>query len=120
MVRAEADGTGFLHPLFHAEFVAVEPGLTFNYGEFAGIKLWVVDGFPDAEEFDGVPISQPVGDEEVAVLGLEHVGQGNVVAFRRAEDGDFDSLNFDGGFGGLFHRACFISFGKVRSRPARG
>ena len=104
---AEADGSGFLHPFLHAEFVAVEPSLTSNYGEFAGIKLWVVDGFPDAKEFDGVPIPQPVGDEEVAVLGLEHVGEGDEVAFRGAEDGDFDSLNFDGGFGGLFHRDWF-------------
>ena len=50
--------------------MVVQTGLTFNYGEFAGIKPGVVDGFPDAEEFDSVAVAQPVGDEEVAVLGV--------------------------------------------------
>ena len=101
--RAEADGRGFFDPILHAELVAVQAGLAFNCGEFAGIKTRVVDSLPDAEELDGVPVAQPVGDEKVAVLGLEHVGERNVVTVRGAEDGDFDSLDFDGGFGGLFH-----------------
>jgi hypothetical protein len=32
------------HPFLDAELVAIQPGLTFNYGGFAGIKLGVVDG----------------------------------------------------------------------------
>ena len=41
---------------------AVETGLTFNCGEFAGIKIGVVNGFPDTEKLDGVAISEPVRD----------------------------------------------------------
>jgi hypothetical protein len=48
------------------ELAAVEPGLIFNYGEFAGIKIRVVDSLSDAEEFQGIAVAQPaekgVGD----------------------------------------------------------
>jgi len=101
--RLESDGPGCLYPLLHTEFVAVETGLTFNCGEFAGIKIRVIDGLPDAEKFDGVPISEPVGDEKVTILGLEHVGQGNEVSLRSVQNRDFCSLDFDGGFDRLFH-----------------
>jgi len=75
---AETDGVGFHHPFLDAELVTVQTGLAFNYGKFAGIKIWVMDGLPDPEEFDGVAVAQPVGDEEIAILGFQHVGQGNV------------------------------------------
>jgi len=35
----------------------VETGLTFNYGEFATIKTWVENRFPDAEELDGIAVA---------------------------------------------------------------
>ena len=47
----QADGIGFLDPLPDAKFIAVHPGLAFNYGEFAGIKIGVVDGLPDADKW---------------------------------------------------------------------
>ena len=64
---AQADGPGFFDPFLHTELVAVEAGLAFNCGEFAGIKPGVVDALPDAEEFDGVTVAQPVGNEEIAI-----------------------------------------------------
>jgi len=64
--RSQADCMGLFDPLLHTELEAVQPGLTFNYGEFAGIKLRVVDCLPDAEEFHSVAVAQPVGDEKFA------------------------------------------------------
>ena len=75
----QADGFGFLNPLLDAEFVAVQAGLTFNYGEFARIKVGVMNGLPNAEEFDGIAVAQSVRNEKVPILGLQHVGQRNEV-----------------------------------------
>src|SRR3569832_2388342 len=97
----QADGPGFLRPLLYAELVAVEARLAFNYGEFAVIKSGVVDRLPNAEEFDGVAVSEPVGNEKVPVLGFEHVGQGNEIPFLTAENGHVRSPDVDGGFLGL-------------------
>jgi hypothetical protein len=91
----KADGVCFLHQLFDAEFVAVETGLTFNCGEFAGIKTGIVDAFPDAEKLLGVAIAKPVRDKEIPVLGLQHVGQGDGILPFAVNDGDFRSLNAD-------------------------
>jgi len=85
----KADGVCFLHQLFDAEFVAVETGLTFNCGEFAGIKTGIVDAFPDAEKLLGVAIAKPVRDKEIPVLGLQHVGQGDGILPFAVNDGDF-------------------------------
>jgi len=54
---AETNGIGLLHPFLDAELVTVQSSLTFNYGEFAGIKIRVVDDLSNTEELDGVPIS---------------------------------------------------------------
>ncbi len=37
-----------------------EAYLAFNYGKFAGIKRWIVDGLPDAKEFNRVSVTKPV------------------------------------------------------------
>jgi len=36
-----------------------------------------VDLFPDAEELDRVAVAKPLGDEKLAILGLEQVGAGD-------------------------------------------
>ena len=41
----QSDGVGLGYPLFDADFVAVEPRTAPNYGEFAIIKIGVVDAF---------------------------------------------------------------------------
>ncbi len=53
--------------------MAVEASLTFNYGEFTIIKIRVENRLPDAEELHRVPVPEPVGDEEVAILSPQHV-----------------------------------------------
>ena len=66
-------------PLFDAELIAIQAGMAFNYGEFAIIKIWVVDLFPYPKEFDGVSVSQPVRNEKVPIFRLEHIRQGNII-----------------------------------------
>ena len=83
--------------------VAVETGLAFNCGEFAGVKIGVINGFPDAEKLDGVPISEPVRDEKIPILGLEHVSQGYEVTVWRIQNRDFCSLDFDARLRSFFH-----------------
>lgn len=93
----QADGVGLFHPLLDAQLVAVQARLTFNCGEFAGIKIGIVDRFPNPEKFDGVPVPQPVGDEEFSILRFEHVRQGNEVVFIPMQHSDFRALDLEGG-----------------------
>ena len=47
------DSNSFLNPLLWGEGEAVQSSLFFNPVEFDGIKIGVVELFPDAEEFQG-------------------------------------------------------------------
>ncbi len=113
--RPQSDGVGFLHPFLDTELVAVQPGLTFNYGEFAGIKIRVVDGFPDTEKFDGIAVAQPVGDEELTVLGFEHIGERDEILVLVANHGNLGALDVDRGVGGFFlhARSPFLIFSQA-------
>ena len=78
--------------------MVVQTGLTFNYGEFAGIKPGVVDGFPDAEEFDSVAVAQPVAHDIVRmvhVLEPGDVGKADVILLLLGKDGDGRAPDFD-------------------------
>ncbi len=48
---------------FGGEDEAVQPGLLSNPVEFDGIKIGVVEPLPDAEELNGVAVSQPVPNQ---------------------------------------------------------
>ena len=96
----EANGVGFLNPFFDTELVAVQSGLTFNYGEFAVIKIWVEHGFPDAKELHGVPVAEPVGDKKLPIFRSQHVGEGDIIAILAGDNRYGCSANGDGaGFG---------------------
>lgn len=101
--RTQPDRMGLLHPFLHAQFVTVQPGLAFNYGEFAGIKRRVVDAFPDTKELDGISVAQPVGDEELAVFGRQHVGERNEISERVRKNRYRGALDIDRGLGGFAH-----------------
>ena len=58
----EAHGSGFLDPLLWREDEAVQAGLHSNPVEFDGIKIRIVELFPDAEKLDGIAIAQPIAD----------------------------------------------------------
>jgi hypothetical protein len=76
----------------------VEPGLLFNPIEFDGIKTGIVDLLPEAEELDGVAVSEPVGDQVVRALRVfvaGDVGQADVILVVDAGEADFAGENFD-------------------------
>jgi len=100
----ESNGVGFLNPFFDTDFVTIQSSLAFNYGEFAIIKSGIEHGFPDAEEFDGVPIAKPVGDEKLPVFRPQHVGEGDIVAILAGYDRDRGSANGNGAGFGFAHR----------------
>jgi len=79
-----------------ADLIAVQAGLTFNYGEFATIKVGIVNTLPYAEKLDGVAVPQPVRNKKIAIFRLEHIGQGNVVLILLGKNGDGRPLNIDG------------------------
>lgn len=85
----QSDGIGLGYPFLDAELVVVEPSLSFNCGESAIIKFRVMNLFSDADEFHGVAVAQPVGDEKVPILGFEHVRKRDeiLVAIRIDRDG---------------------------------
>jgi len=50
---------GLPDPLFRRENETVEPGLFSKPVELDGIKIRVVELFPDTEKFDGVAVPDP-------------------------------------------------------------
>jgi hypothetical protein len=76
----------------------VETGLLSKPIEFDGIKTGVVDLLPEAEEFEGVAVAQPVADQVVGVNGFlvaGDVGQADVILVVDAGESDFAGENFD-------------------------
>ena len=72
--RDNASRIGFFNPLFHRKSKSVEAGLIFNSLEFGGIKIGVVDFFPDAEKLDRVFVSLPFLDEHQPIIDIpDHV-----------------------------------------------
>jgi len=69
------DGVGFLNPFFHADLVAVEPSLIFNYGEFAIIKTGVESGLAYVEEFHRITVSVPIRYEELSIFRSENISK---------------------------------------------
>jgi hypothetical protein len=71
-------------------------GLISNSLEFEGIKTWVVDAFPDAEEQDRVFIFEPLLDQCASSIEVAHpVGERNVISTRLRENADGCSLNLN-------------------------
>jgi hypothetical protein len=93
--------------LLGADFIAVQSGVAFNYGEFAIIKSGIVNLLPDAEELNRIAVSQPVGNEKIPILGFEHIGQGNIVLILNGKDGNIRLQN------DKFFFAIFITNGSI-------
>ena len=76
----------------------IEAGLHSNPIEFDGIKIGIVDLLPEAEEFDGVAVAQPIEDQVVRALRVfvaGDVGQADVILVVDAGEADFAGENFD-------------------------
>ena len=104
--RLEPNGPGSLDPLSWGEGEAVEAGLIFKGLEFETFKIWVVDLFPDPDEFEGVAISHPTVDERVIAKLFRHVRERDEVVAVVRDDGDGRSLDFQAGALGLCHDCC--------------
>jgi len=75
----QSDGMRLLHPFLDANLIVMQSGLTSNCGEFAIIKIGIIDGFPDTKKLDGIAISQPIRDEKVSIFCLQHIGKGDEI-----------------------------------------
>ena len=76
----------------------VEARLLSNPIEFDGIKTGIVNLLPQAKEFDGVAVAEPVGDQVVRALRVfvaGDVGQADVILVVDAGEADFAGENFD-------------------------
>jgi hypothetical protein len=58
--------------------VAVQASLGFNYGEFAIIKVGIVDALPYSKKLDSIAVSQPIRNIKITVLRFQHIAQRNV------------------------------------------
>ena len=56
--------------LFRGQGETVQTGLHFNFVEFDGIKIRIVEPFPNTEEFYGVTAPEPVAHEIVGTVGI--------------------------------------------------
>ena len=99
----EPNCVGLFDPLLDADLVAIQSGLTSNYGEFAIIKIGIEDRLPNAKELHRVPITKPISDKKISVLGPQHIRERNVIALLSRENRDAGSLHFDGGCFGFAH-----------------
>lgn len=72
----------------------------FNYGEFATIKIRIEYLFPNAKVFQSVPVTKPVRDEEITILGFQHIGNTDVVFGIDLPCPDFNA----------FYEQCSLSF----------
>ena len=83
-----------INPFFYADFKVVKTRLISNYGEFAIIKIFIMQTLPSTKELKSVPISKPVRYEKIPVLGFKHIRyRKEILTFTRVEDRYFSILN---------------------------
>ncbi len=77
----KTDGVGSLNKFSYTDFEAIQTGLISNCGEFAIIKSWIINLFPNTNIFKRIPVSQPVSNKKVSVLCFKHIGKADIVFF---------------------------------------
>lgn len=108
----QADGMGGVNPAAGGQDKTVESRLFSNPIEFDGIKTGVVQLFPNAKKFDGVPIPQPVLDDVVsplAVLVSGNIGKADEIVLSLGQDGDGCAPDFNYRFPGLAHGVSVVA-----------
>jgi hypothetical protein len=68
---------------------SVQTGFGSKPLEFEGFKIRIVKGFPDAQVFNGVAVSHPVGNDGSRVIAfkLGYIGQRDVIILVDFENG---------------------------------
>ncbi len=67
------------YKFFHANFESVQTCLTFNYGEFATIKIRIINLLPYSYKFKRVSIAKPVCHKEITIFCLYHICQTDII-----------------------------------------
>ena len=78
----ETDGASRFDPALGGEDKTIEACLVSNPIEFDGIKIGVIQLFPDTKKFDGIAVAQPVLNDVVRsliVFVARDIGYANVV-----------------------------------------
>jgi hypothetical protein len=75
-----------LDKLFNADFKVIQTGIVSNCGEFAIIKIGVVEFFPNTDILESIPITQPIGYKEFTVFCFKHVCQTDIILRIDLED----------------------------------
>ena len=66
----EAHGVCALRKLLHANLERVQASLISNCGEFAIIKIRIVNTLPYAKKLHCVAIAKPISHKEITILGF--------------------------------------------------
>ena len=99
----ESDGTRGFDPLSGREGKAIQAGLVSKGFEFETFECWIVNLFPDADEFEGVAVAHPVVDEHIVPEFFRHVGQRDEIARVIRNDSNGCPLDIDAVFLGFAH-----------------
>ena len=86
------------YKLLDAYFETIKTRLVPNYGEFAIIKIGVVDFLPNTDELESIAVTRSIGDEEIPILGIQHIGEADIIL-------SFDFYYID--FGILYCNFCY-------------
>ena len=77
----DASRVCLLNPLLNRKDETIKACRVFNSLEFGTIKIRVHQLLPYSKELNGIAIAQPIGEEELTILSLQHVCQADVVIF---------------------------------------
>ena len=94
------DGMSAFDPFLDADLETVQSGMTFNYGEFATIKIRIEYLFPDTKVFQCISVAKPICDKKITILGFQHIGNTDVVFGIDPFCPDFNA----------FYKQCSLSF----------
>ena len=73
------NGTCASYKFFYAYFEAVQTRLVSNCGEFAIIKIGIINTLPNAKELHRISIAKPVGYKKVTIFGFQHICNADVI-----------------------------------------
>jgi len=99
--RNNTDSLTLLNPLFWRKRKAVQTSHDFNPVEFDGIKITVIESFPDTKKLYGVTVTKPIPYHIVCMIWILIFGdirKADIVIVSSANDTDRCSLNIDYGF----------------------
>src|SRR3990167_10847059 len=75
---------------------AIKSGLIFNSIGFEGIKIGVVNLFPNTQKNNGILVSQPLLNKRIPTLKiLHHIRERNIIFFTFQQNANRNTLHID-------------------------